>query len=225
MNEVDFIIDKYFSLYSKILGIGTLTEGLTAEGAVTITSMVPYDFFNDEKTLCVNKDIKYRQFGEVFILFNDLKDSTKILEQCEINQKEYIYTGYIYYSTKLLAEILDLLGGKIVEITGDGNYSIIQKTNFNQRKFIELNDELGRKISSDIESEDLRLFISNLFDRFNGKISKVLKENYYNFNFLIRVGCKFGNCKITRFEIDGHVKQDKLIGSIVNKAAHQAMEK
>lgn len=35
----------------------------------------------------------------------------------------------------------------------------------------------------------------------------------------------FGNCKITRFEIDGHIKLDKLIGTIVNEAAHQATGK
>lgn len=224
MNDIDFIINKYSEMYCNLFQ-KIDKEGLTSESAITVTNIVPHDFFNDEKALQMNKDIKYRQFGKVFILFNDLKDSTRILEKCEIRQKEYMYTGYIYYSTKLLAEVLDLLGGKIVEITGDGNYSIIEKTNFNKSKFIELNNELGKRIHLDIESEDLKLFIYGIFSKFNDKINKVLITEHYDFSFIMRVGCALGNCKITRFKIDGHVEQDKLIGSIVNKAAHQAMGK
>ena len=56
-------------------------------------------------------------------------------------------------------------------------------------------------------------------------INKKLKSLYPDIKFATRVGCKFGNCKITRFEIDGHIKLDKLIGTIVNEAAHQATGK
>lgn len=34
-----------------------------------------------------------------------------------------------------------------------------------------------------------------------------------------------GNCKISRINIPNHILQDKLIGSIVHKAAHQASGK
>lgn len=158
--------------------------------------------------------------------------------------------GYIYYTSKLLADILDLLNGKIVEITGDGNYSIIKKINFNSFRFKIFYDGLDDlfvyfNIKKDFKSyqslfDELELFGLNddtqkhkklrqlifcVFAVFNIEVNRKLKVYQYNFDFAMRVGCKEGNCKITRFDISNHIRQDKLIGSVVNQAAHQAMGK
>jgi hypothetical protein len=75
------------------------------------------------------------------------------------------------------------------------------------------------------KSNKLGLFIYYIFAIFNIGINKKLKSLYPDIKFATRVGCKFGNCKITRFEIAGHIRLDKLIGIIVNEAAHQATGK
>jgi len=243
MNEnIVTIIKKYQTLYLDILDT-RIEEGLLAlEGSISQTILVPNDFF-DKNSISCDRELKYRDFGETFIIFNDLKGSTEILRKCENLNKICLYTGYIFYSSKLLAEILDLLGGKIVEITGDGNYSIIQKKDFNNEKYENMINKLR---TFDIDEKELEkyenlvtyyddetnqksnklgLFIYYIFAIFNIGINKKLKSLYPDIKFATRVGCKFGNCKITRFEIAGHIRLDKLIGTIVNEAAHQATGK
>lgn len=244
MNEnIVTLIKKYQTLYLDILDT-RIEEGLLAlEGSISQTILVPNDFFDNKSTPSCDGKLKYRDFGETFIIFNDLKGSTEILRKCENLNKICLYTGYIFYSSKLLAEILDLLGGKIVEITGDGNYSIIQKKDFNNEKYenminklrtfdidekeLEKYENLVTYYDDEInqKSNKLGLFIYFIFAIFNIGINKKLKSLSYDIEFATRVGCKFGNCKITRFEIDGHIKLDKLIGTIVNEAAHQATGK
>jgi hypothetical protein len=243
MNEnIVTLIKKYQTLYLDILDT-RIEEGLLAlEGSISQTILVPNDFF-DKNSISCDRELKYRDFGETFIIFNDLKGSTEILRKCENLNKICLYTGYIFYSSKLLAEILDLLGGKIVEITGDGNYSIIQKKDFNNEKYENMINKLR---TFDIDEKELEkyenlvtyyddetnqksnklgLFIYYIFAIFNIGINKKLKSLYPDIKFATRVGCKFGNCKITRFEIAGHIRLDKLIGIIVNEAAHQATGK
>lgn len=251
MNEnIITLIKKYQNLYLDIFDT-RIEEGLlTVESHISKTILVPNDFFDNKSTPSCDKELKYRDFGETFIIFNDLKGSTEILRKCENLNNICIYTGYIFYSSKLLAEILDLLGGKIVEITGDGNYSIIQEKDFNNEKLKNMINELSEvdennnefnilkedfdeyqlmvkynKNGENIESNRLGLFIYYIFAIFNIGINKKLKSLYPDIKFATRVGCKFGNCKITRFEIDGHIRLDKLIGTIVNEAAHQATGK
>jgi hypothetical protein len=243
MNEnIVTLIKKYQTLYLDILDT-RIEEGLLAlEHHISQTILVPNDFF-DKNSISCDRELKYRDFGETFIIFNDLKGSTEILRKCENLNKICLYTGYIFYSSKLLAEILDLLGGKIVEITGDGNYSIIQKKDFNNEKYENMINKLR---TFDIDEKELEkyenlvtyyddetnqksnklgLFIYYIFAIFNIGINKKLKSLYPDIKFATRVGCKFGNCKITRFEIAGHIRLDKLIGIIVNEAAHQATGK
>jgi hypothetical protein len=163
-----------------------------------------------------------------------------------------LYIGYIYYSTAMLAEILDLIGGKIVEITGDGTYSIITDENLDKLKISYLYTNFVKEIknesihmnkyfsdyfdkfdSNEISflskqcslDEKLRCLIFVVFMMFNIAINKKLKENEYDAFFATRVGCVQGPCKITRIDIDGHLKVDKLIGRTVHKAAHQAAGK
>ena len=38
---------------------------------------------------------------------------------------------HIYYSSKMLGKILDLLNGQMIECTGDGNYSIFLQEKIN----------------------------------------------------------------------------------------------
>lgn len=244
MNEnIVTIIKKYQNLYLDILDTRIVEGLLTLEHHISQTALVPNDFFDNKSTPSCDGKLKYRDFGETFILFNDLKGSTEILRKCENLNNICIYTGYIFYSSKLLAEILDLLGGKIVEITGDGNYSIIQKKDFNNEKYENMINKLR---TFDIDEKELEkyenlvtyyddetnqksnklgLFIYYIFAIFNIGINKKLKSLYPDIKFATRVGCKFGNCKITRFEIAGHIRLDKLIGIIVNEAAHQATGK
>ena len=129
------LVEKYLQLYFELIEPRPRTKMLLEERYVTTTDLVPNDFFKDESSSKCNKDIIYLDFGNSYIIFNDLKNSTKILTECERLEKKCIYISYIYYTSKLLADILDLMGGKIVEITGDGNYSIIRQNDFKSYKF------------------------------------------------------------------------------------------
>lgn len=251
-NQLIKLIEKYLRLYLELIEPRPRlkNEASLEERYITTTDLVPHDFFEDKSTSNCNKNISYREFGNSYIIFNDLKNSTSILEECESVGKECIYVGYIYYTSKLLADILDLIGGKIVEITGDGNYSIIKKIdfkdfkfglfydglehlfiNFNAKKYFKsyqrLFDELElHGLNNDTKKhEKLRQLIFCIFAVFNIQVNKKLKVYQYNFDFAMRVGCEKGDCKITRFDISNHIRQDKLIGSVVNQAAHQAMGK
>ena len=244
------LVEKYLQLYFELIESRPRAKMSLEERYVTTTGLVPNDFFEDESSSKCNKDISYREFGNSYIIFNDLKNSTKLLAECEKLGKECIYMGYIYYTSKLLADILDLLNGKIVEITGDGNYSIIRQTDFKDFKFKVIYDELNdlfvhfnakkyfksyQRLFDELElfglnddtqkHEKLRQLIFCVFAVFNIEVNRKLKVYQYNFDFAMRVGCKKGDCKITRFDISNHIRQDKLIGSVVNQAAHQAMGK
>ncbi len=233
---------------------------------ITNTTLVSNTFFDngDIYGSCNNEDVKFKDFGKVIILFNDLKASSLLLEYLEDEDQTCLYAIYMYYSTKMLAEILEQIGGKVVESTGDGNYSILQDikyldisvilqkaNNFFDKYFhsdkIITTDEWkiymeefegeqlltnifsGNKISvlllsvrGDLFSEYLRCLFFTIFSAFNIRINDFLS---IDIPFFTRVGCKSGICKITRIEIDGHIQQDKLIGSVVHRAAHQASGK
>jgi len=73
-------------------------------------------------------------------------------------------------------------------------------------------------------SNKIRVLFFYIFAVFNIEINLLL-ENKINNKFLTRIGCKQGACKITRIIIDGHIKQDKLIGAVVHHAAHQSSGK
>lgn len=244
------IINKYFRKYLELIEPIPRTKASLEERFITTTELVPYNFFEDATSKRCDDKLKYKDFGNPYIVFNDLKNSTEILKECETIGKESIYIGYIYYTSKILADVLDLLGGKIVEITGDGNYSIIDESKFRSFRFQTLYGELDSLLSNfnvkrDFKSyqslfakeelnglnddrknyEKLRKLFFDIFSVFNIQVNKKLRMNRYNFEFAMRVGCKQGDCKITRFSIDKHIKQDKLIGSVVNKSAHQAIGK
>lgn len=254
--NVGNIINKYIVIYVNKLKeiIDKRESGLLRESVnyMTVTSIVPHDFFESGKNERCSDKLFMKDFNNPTILFTDLKDSTKILEKCESIGRTCIYTGYIYYSSCLLADILNLVNGKIIEITGDGTYSIIEEDNdnkvdnvlrafYNTFNLYEIDeDDLHKyvgELSHDIYYElrrckdaadrDIRFrnFIFCIFTKFNIEINKFLEANRINFSFFTRVGCKKGPCKITRFEIADHVRVDKLMGSTVNKAAHQAMGK
>lgn len=253
------IINKYILIYvNKLKEIihkresRLLTESMNL---TTVTNIAPHDFFDSGKVEKCSDELFMKDFNNPTILFTDLKDSTKILEKCEYMKRTCLYTGYIYYSSCLLADILNLVNGKIIEITGDGTYSIIEEENDDKMKKvleqfykdfnfhnIDVNDLytythlvgelpfdlhyfIRRCIEVPKSDVNIRNFIFCIFTKFNIEINTFLEANRIDISFFTRVGCKKGPCKITRFKIDGHVHVDKLIGSTVNKAAHQAMGK
>ena len=237
-----------------------------------------HDFFSDmngEISSCDNKKkVLFKDFGIPIVLFNDLKNSTKLVEELECKDQLCIYAIYIYYSSKMLGDILDILNGKMVECTGDGNYSIFLENEIDTEVVIEKSENFFRSLEDILDSnyfmklqkyalsfdtdevkyvytcmlDDLfyRKFMHIYFGRihyhgaqisdiirvlffyvfaiFNIEVNEML-ENRVNQKFLTRVGCKQGLCKICRVDIDGHIKQDKLIGSVVHHAAHQASGK
>lgn len=155
----------------------------------------------------------------------------------------------------MLGKILDLLNGQMIECTGDGNYSIFlqEKINIYKIKKYGLNfinydldfealeiymnnfeDKEVNFITSSCKSRVCRFILTDskfirflfftIFATFNIEINKYLHLKIEN-PFLTRVGCMQGNCKISRINIPNHILQDKLIGSIVHKAAHQASGK
>lgn len=254
------IINEYIVNYVKELKeiIVNRESRLLAENMMsymTVTSIAPHDFFKSGKLEECSDELIMKDFNNPTILFTDLKNSTRILEKCEYMKRTCLYTGYIYYSSRLLADILNLVNGKIIEITGDGTYSIIEEKNDDKMKkvlvqfyknfkqfdidlcdlytYIELVGELPFDLYYDLRrckevakrDVNIRNFIFCIFTKFNIEINKFLEDLDIDIAFFTRVGCKKGPCKITRFKIAGHVHVDKLIGSTVNKAAHQAMGK
>lgn len=252
---INEIIQIYSSKYLDILHRSSrMTLSVESSQYVTTTNIAPHDFFNHDVNKC-SKDISYKDFGDPIIIFNDLKGSTKILQQLEVLGKECLYIAYIKYSSEMLSKVLDLFDGKVIEITGDGNYSIIEKGYLspeikNIKRYLKLDNEYTEYLKLFGENEypdedtsktfsilkgllhkndedNLRYFLFILFAIFNIKINNELKKlrNLQSIQFATRVGCKQGECKIVRIEIDKHVCQDKLIGSIVHQAAHQAAGK
>jgi len=232
------IINKYIEILSRKLDV--LMDSIGLEEHTTITTLAPHDFFEGEEG-------RLKDFGRPSILFNDLKNSKELLEELEKEGILYYYSYYMYYSSKMLAEILDLFDGKMIECTGDGNYSIFEEKAFsftrqvskeyeyiNERYYNTdiLNDYLNnfeRKENcflnyppSDTD-ERLRQLFFYIFALFNIEINKLL-PNDFDYKFLTRIGCATGECQIIRIE-NSHIKQDKLIGSVVHKSAHQASGK
>ncbi|MCK5294889.1 MAG: hypothetical protein KAJ49_09570 [Arcobacteraceae bacterium] len=234
---------------------------------ITTSEIVPTDFFDDGNrgySSCDNdQKVLSKDFGFPYILFNDLKNSTKILDELESSNNLCIYSLYIYFSSKMLGEVLDLLDGSMIECTGDGNYSIFTEEKFDFEELRDLGIQFFNHIDNDSNisridyslycehlryklvtplsffkkypyyrdsmrrsfnnsSEVIRCLFFHIFMLFNIEINKVLRMQN---PFLTRIGCVKGKCKITRIEVDGHIKQDKLIGSAVHRAAHQASEK
>jgi hypothetical protein len=255
-SEIGFIIYKYVELILKSFQDYKEKRILLDNYYITQTAIVSHDFFDDKKSLlCTDENILLREFNSPIILFNDLKNSTKVLEFFESLNLSCGYTAYIYYSSKMLGEILDLINGQMIECTGDGNYSIFIKENINIQKILRFGNDY---ISRDLDLSELKKYIDNfsndevahfkhlaiceycrdntsnssyirflfftIFATFNIEINKYLDSKIKN-PFLTRVGCMQGNCKISRINIPNHILQDKLIGSIVHKAAHQASGK
>ena len=245
------IIYRYIDLYIQTLK-NPKEELSIRESFITHTEIVPKDFFNDGGiSHCGNKDVLVKEFGRPIILFNDLKNSTKILEEAECANEECIYISYMQYSSQMLADILDLMNGSMIESTGDGNYSILFDEKIDRRYIAQLiegfitenrniittkmfNDYLNYFDEDEIYfikritfldfidpsySSTLRSFFFKIFSTFNILINKKLPTKYH---FHTRTGCLQGKCKITRIRIDKHISQDKLIGSVVHAAAHQA---
>jgi len=251
-SEIMKIIYKYIELYIQALK-GQKEELSIRESFITHTEIVPKDFFDDGGvSYCKNKDVLVKEFGSPIILFNDLKNSTYILEETELANEECVYITYIQYSSQMLADILDLINGSMIESTGDGNYSILfeekidrsyigqliegfiteNKRIITHQMFRDYLNGFDEKEVSFIKerttflafinpsySSTMRSFFFKIFATFNILINKKLPIKYH---FHTRIGCLQGKCKITRLRIDKHISQDKLIGSVVHAAAHQA---
>lgn len=276
-NEIIQIIQKYIAILKEILRQERFQEEIKISEYITNTQIVPHDFFSDSNGKSLSCDIKknvlFKDFGTPIILFNDLKNSTKLIEELECKNELCIYTIYMYYSSKMLGDILDILNGKMVECTGDGNYSIFLEDEIDEsdmiKKSIHFFHDLEKSLYSDyfvkiqnyILSFDMdevkyiypwiidwnhrmfmhyyfenvlysekkidnimRILFFHIFAIFNIEVNTIL-ENKINQKFLTRVGCKQGSCKVTRIDINSHIKQDKLIGNVVHQAAHQASGK
>jgi len=251
--SIIFIINKYVKIIEDLFDETTLDVALEERAsAITKTTIVSYSFFQDKnmKFIYCDKEnnVLYKTFGEPIVLFNDLKSSTKILEELEEDGKIHLYAIYMYYSSLFLSEILDVLHGKMIECTGDGNYSLflnlsrekivseyfklIQSlkntaliTSTEKSEYLEKFDEIEISFLDDCnrfystDDEILRCLFFKIFTIYNIKFNKAMP--YMINQFLTRVGCVKGKCKITRIENE-HIQQDKLIGSAVYKAAHQA---
>lgn len=255
-SDISKIIEKYVNLILEAYKSNNISkERMQFESYTTETSIVDSDFY-EKGSICFDNNIKMADFGSPIVLFNDLKNSTKTIEFFESLGLECAYSLYIFYSSKLLSEILNLFKGKMIECTGDGNYSIFMENEIkidNLRKqglsfirddlkfFVKdsevkiYNSEFNEKEEPSISAffglflneftpEFIRCLIFYIFMAFNIPINNYFNKKINN-PFLTRVGCLKGACKITKIKIDKHISQDKLIGSVVHKAAHQASGK
>ena len=245
-NSIIFkIIKKYIDELSfKLSTVAKDSIGFE-DSLTTITNLVgeePHDFFKGEKGALKN-------FGNPTILFNDLKKSTDLIKELEDKNILYYYSYYMYYSSKMLSEILDAFDAKIVECTGDGHYSILQNMDnlvadkikreysyfceflCETEKFENYLNAFDHKENSFIDNRShlldvdkiIRKLFFYIFAYFNIEINKLLPKGMSK-KFLMRVGCATGECQIMRIE-NSHIRQDKLIGSVVHKSAHQASGK
>lgn len=257
-SEIGYIINKYIDFILKSFQDYN-EKRILLENYTTKTEIVPHNFFDDKSTLlCTDNNVLLREFNSPIILFNDLKNSTKILESFESFNLSCGYTAYIYYSSKMLGEILDLFDGQMIECTGDGNYSIFLQEKINITKIRKYcNDFINKDLDfvaleeyiKDFDEKEIRFAFHNfnslkktfhryflnddnfiryafftIFATFNIEINKYVVPKM-KYPFLTRVGCIQGDCKISRINIPNHIIQDKLIGSVVHNAAHQASGK
>lgn len=116
-SKIEYIIEKYIKNYINSLEL--LTHESSNENYNTITKI------NNRSDI---KDLELANYGNVIVLFTDIKNSTQILETCEEKSILFVYSNYINFSSKLLGEIITIFKGRIIESTGDGNYSIINLT-------------------------------------------------------------------------------------------------
>lgn len=250
-SKIEYIIEKYIKNYINSLEL--LTHESSNENYNTITKI------NNQSDI---KDLELANYGNVIVLFTDIKNSTQILETCEKKSILFVYSNYINFSSKLLGEIITIFKGRIIESTGDGNYSIINLTkedfdeilNTNKNKFVKkrlkeiINEMSEEKFYKDMKNktyldifdeneqnyildrieiissldEKLRTLFFTIFAKFNSEINKLDILEEHNIKFATRIGCKIGSCQITNIIVNGHINQDKLIGTVVHKAAHQA---
>ncbi len=126
-DEISRIIKKYVDILLELFSAEDSMELELLREYTTETHLVPSNFFNNTSSCDNQGDVLFADFGNTIILFNDLKSSTKLISALENRNELCIYSLYMYYSSKMLSEILDLLGGKLVECTGDGHYSIFLK--------------------------------------------------------------------------------------------------
>lgn len=248
LTKIADIINKYSDLYKKQFKEEFIHESVI-ENFNTLTRLRGKDIFLNNKN-----QIKVEDFEKTIILFTDLKNSTNILKKCE-NNNILIYIAYMHYSTMLLAEILNLFNGNLIESTGDGTYSIIPNNQMSTNNAIDdivikngsmirtksevlkyysifdihernyIFEENSSKINSFPYPERIRTLFFLIFAIFNTNINEISQLKKLDIKFLTRIGCKIGSCKVTRLEIYQHISQDKLIGSIVHEAAHQASGK
>jgi hypothetical protein len=239
--DLNKLIDNYYNKFKNLLYKERITEGVESIKYISTTEIVPPNYFDKNVYYCdLDKEIFYKEFENIYVIFNDIENSTKILKYCEESQNLCIYIGYIKYSSELLSEIINYFKGKIIEITGDGNYSIIEELNptlllklieyNNLKKELKILDTIFDKIcfitgDSYYFKNIIRNLFLYIFNEFNYKINDLLQKNKINIRFNMRFGCEYGNCKITNFKIGNYLKQDKLIGTIIHKAAHQAQNK
>lgn len=252
-NKIKQIIEKYQRLFLELLREEQIRENrlMKLESFTSETKIVPHDFFSDAD-ICGTKDkIPCKDFGKPIVIFTDLKKSTLLLEYFLSKNAECLYVAYIYYSSSVIAETLDLMKGKLVEITGDGTYALILENEIDEVKIRSMHhtfvDESFRKDrfcsgeewheylaefdSKEIDTiqnmpTDLDCILRHLFflimASFNIPINKELKRHSFTKPFLTRVGCKIDQCKIVHYKISGHISQQKLLGMAVHKASHQA---
>lgn len=253
-SNIEYIVNKYISKYKNSLEL--LTHESSNENYNTITKI------DNQSNI---KDLELFDYDEVIILFTDIKNSTQILETCEKKSILNVYSNYINFSSKLLGEIITIFKGRIIESTGDGNYSIInltkndfneivynRKSNISRKTLRILLDEISEEtfykdmknktyldifdineknyILEKLEyissiDDKLRTLFFIIFAKFNREINKIDLLEKHNIKFATRIGCKIGSCQITNIMVNGHINQDKLIGTVAHKAAHQASGK
>jgi len=158
--EILQIIEKYIQIIKEVLERERLNEEIIQLDYITNTEIVSHDFFSDDNgeiSSCDNEqNILFKDFGKPIILFNDLKSSTRLLEELECKGELCIYAIYMYYSSKMMGEILDILNGKMVECTGDGNYSIFLENEIDEENFKDKSWEFFYELEYLFRDKDFR---------------------------------------------------------------------
>jgi len=96
-SEIGYIINKYIELILKLFNKYE-EKRILFENYTTQTAIVSNDFFDDKKALlCTDDNILLREFNSPIILFNDLKNSIKVLEFFESLNLSCTYTAYILF--------------------------------------------------------------------------------------------------------------------------------
>ena len=96
-SEIGLIIYKYVELILKSFQENKEKKMLLENFYTTQTSMVPHDFFKGGNLLCEDNNVLLKEFDSPIILFNDLKNSTILLESFESLNLSCGYTAYILF--------------------------------------------------------------------------------------------------------------------------------